>query len=167
MINLDFLYNKKNLVYLATLAVLIIIYLYLTLIPHFDENGTYKVFYSKYYSKAEAILTENYNKIEIRHKELEELYTHATHANKTLQHTNKKLSKDKDKLNSQNNMMNSKLHQQEQFLQEQAQEVNQKKQQADIEKKTSFSNVSMNTITNDRPKLGNMISKNIKQFDSN
>ena len=64
-------------------------------------------------------------------------------------------------------MFKSQLKQQEQFIQEQSQEIIQKKEQTEIDKKASFSNVSMNTITNDRPKLGNMISKNIKQFESN
>ena len=160
MIDLSFLQNIKNIIYFSLIAILFICYIYLSYIPHYDKNATFKLLSGTYYTKSEAILNENYSQVESKFKELHSLYIQS-------QEQNTQLLNDKNKLNSQNDMFKSQLKQQEQFIQEQSQEIIQKKEQTEIDKKASFSNVSMNTITNDRPKLGNMISKNIKQFESN
>ena len=61
MIDLSFLQNKKNIIYFSLIAILFICYIYLSYIPHYDKNATFKLLSGTYYTKSEAILHATYS----------------------------------------------------------------------------------------------------------
>ncbi len=147
------------------------------LIPHYDESGKYKLFGSYYDTKhilkikksekdnkkLKKIL-ENYknknNSLTTKYKNFSEKHKNIQKDNQTninyLQNQNKNL---KDNIE----VLKYKLNQQQEFIKNQTVEHKQENKQKEFIKKRQFSNVSKNNITNERPQLGNMFSKSIKQ----
>ena len=76
---------------------------------------------------------------------------------------NVNFSKQLNNLQQNNNLLKSKLSQQESFIQTSKQEEKYDNNMKQELKKRQFSNVSLNTVSNERPDFGNMFSKSIKK----
>ena len=142
-------------------------------IPHYDDTGKYKLFGIYYNTKH----INKINKSENNNKKLKKVLENYKNKNNSLSQKFKNFS-EKLKNNQKNitflqsknsnlenniSVLKSQLNQQQNFIKTQNIEHKQENTQKEFIKKRQFSNVSKNTITNERPKLGNMYSKALKK----
>ena len=170
------LINKNILIIIITnvsvfiLTSLIFIYVF---IPHYNEEGEYKLFGS-YYNNKHTKKINNFSKNNEKLKNSIENYKNKNKSliqnNKNFLETIKNNQQNLDYLQKQNNnltqnisVLKSQLNQQQEFIKNQNIEHKQEKKQKEFIKKRQFSNVSKTNITNDRPQLGNMYSKSLKK----
>ena len=143
------------------------------LVPHYDDNGKYKLF-GTYYNTKHIMKLDKYN---VNNKKLKKMVENYKNKNNSLSQKFKNFS-EKLKNNQQNisflqtqnanlknnvNLLKSQLNQQQDFIKTQNIEHKQENKQKEFIKKRQFSNVSKNNITNERPQLGNMFSKSLKK----
>lgn len=134
-------------------------------------NNNNKLFISqKNLKKTNEKIKNNFSKIQQNNQKI-------LHYNKDLQKTNQDLEKEFYEINQQNinfsnelhnlqqnnELLQSKLSQQESFIQTSKQEERYEDNMKQELKKRQFSNVSLNTVSNERPDFGNMFSKSIKK----
>ena len=173
--------DNKNILLIALISLGIFILTSVScifyLVPHYDDNGKYKLFGTHYTTKH----IHQLNKSKEDNKNLKKMMTNYKNKNNSLSNKFKNFSEkykniqknhqdDINNLKSQNdnlksniNLLKSQLNQQQDFIKTQNIEHKQENKQKEFIKKRQFSNVSKNNITNERPQLGNMYSKSLKK----
>lgn len=134
-------------------------------------NNNNKLFISqKNLKKTNEKIKNNFSKVQQNNQKI-------LHYNKDLKKNNQDLEKEFYEINQQNinfsnelhnlqqnnELLQSKLSQQESFIQTSKQEERYEDNMKQELKKRQFSNVSLNTVSNERPDFGNMFSKSIKK----
>ena len=146
-------------------------------LPHYDEHGEYTLFgtyynidhilklkKSKNNSKKLKKIVNNYkNKNISLEKKMYNFSEQYKHNEKTNQQNISYLQSQNQNLKSNIGVLKSQLDQQQDFIKTQNIEHKQENKQKEFIKKRQFSNVSKNTITNERPQFGNMFSKSLKK----
>ncbi len=133
-------------------------------VPHYTEYGTYTIF-GTFYTKNEALQTRRNQLLQSDYIDLEERYKNIANRYDKILDNYKSSETNIEKINKQNDLLKSKLNQQENFIREQSKSKKSESKAKD-NKKTIFSDVSKTIINNERPQIGNMFSKNIKQHTS-
>ena len=157
--------------FLITCSVFIFYFL-----PHYDEGGKYTLF-GKYYNKEHIFKQKKMTKIDKNNQKLKKILNNYKTQNFSMSQKLKNFSekyknnqKNISHLETQNqnlskniNVLKSQLNQQQEFIKNQNIEHKQENKQKQFIKKRQFSNVSKTNISNERPQLGNMFSKSLKQ----
>lgn len=138
---------------------------FLTCIPHYDENGNYKLF-GKHKSKEEALYFYKFNETNSINLKYESKISSHEAKEKFYLEKIKSLNEDLDKVQENSDLLKSKFDQQEKYIKEQNVKKVQTKKKANKDKKTRFADVSKKIVNNDRPQFGNMFSNNIKKYVS-
>ena len=171
--------NNSLLIILLSLCVFILtssVFIFYAL-PHYDEHGEYALFgtyynvdhilkikKSKNNSKKLKKIVNNYkNKNIFLEKKINNFSEQYKDNEKNTKQNISYLQSQNQKLKNNIGVLKSKLDQQQDFIKNQNIEHKQENEQKEFIKKRQFSNVSKNTITNERPQFGNMFSKSLKK----
>ena len=108
-------------------------------------------------------IQQNNQKILNYNKNLEKTNSDLQNEFYEINQQNISFSKELNDLQQNNNLLQSKLSQQDSFIQTSKQEEKYDNNMKQELKKRQFSNVSIKTVSNERPDFGNMFSKSIKK----
>lgn len=151
-------FYKKHKVIFSTAIFLLGLCLILY-IPHYNDKGQY-VLFGKHYTKNEVKYLHNHNILVNHVTDLEKQLANSKSRESSLMENLEKTLESKKKLDDDHELLQSKFTQQDNYIKENQTEKTKKKK----DKKKQFSEVSKKIITNERPQMGNMFNKNIKQF---